>query len=186
MWLCVTNLPSDWILGERLGSEAGWGTALARGHFGTTAKTADLWIAACKLNDLQWTWALVGAKWRYQALLYLKLITISPFPGDQAQPHTEAVFCQGGGADYNVLLDKSFLPPLLAHCFPVACYTRPSPTFPSLRSALLFCLHPWFHAPKPTAPPPQAIHMLICHCASDWNTSETGESRRVGDECLLA
>lgn len=35
-------------------------------------------------------------------------------------------------------------------------------------------------------PPPLAICTLICHYASEWNTSKTGESRREGDQCLLA
>lgn len=167
------------------------------GHCGTTAETADLWIAACKLNDLQWTRALIGAKWRYQALLYLKLITRLSIPGRPGSASRRSSLLPGGGRLQRFARQK------LPSPFAVSLLSRrlvhtsnppsppptpaPNPPFPVVSPA--FLSQSTVSCAKPTAPPlppPQAIRTLICHCASDWNTFERGESRRVGDECLLA
>lgn len=68
-WLLLTSAAH--LRGRRRG---GFSRVAGMGHCGT-AETVDPWIAACKLNGLQWTQSEVGAKWRYQVLLYPKLIT---------------------------------------------------------------------------------------------------------------
>lgn len=165
-----------WGAAEQWGGYGGQFWAGDGGHCGTTAETADLWIAACKLNDLQWTQALIGAKWRYQALLYLKLITRLSIPGRPGSASRRSSLLPGGGRFQRFARQKlpsssavSLFSRRLVHTSNPPPHT-PNPPFPVVSPAFLS---------QSTPTPPQAICTLICHCASDWNTSERGESRRV-------
>lgn len=127
------------------------------GHCGTTAETADLWIAACKLNDLQWTRALIGAKWRYQALLYLKLITRLSVPGRPGSASRRSSLLPGGGRLQRFARQK------LPSPFAVSLFSRrlvhtsnpPAPNPPLPVASPAFLSQSTVYCAKPTALPPQ-------------------------------